>query len=317
VRCLMEARADPCRVSADGAIPVLSAAGRGHQATAKLLWEHTETFEAAGLQKDLQLLVPLVPQAQLLQRLQLEQCGTESASGQLLAQLCTKLSASDAQLDAVVLRGCFYTEEQALVAAGALGRLSLRELGLQRCKLEAAGARALASSTMHTLDLSYNPHLGSGMRDVCHALSGAGLRRLALRGCGLTDDCAPFLGTLVPGLQALVLAENDLGDQAAVQLAEVLASCGLALLDLQRTAVGLAGASALARAVTARGDCTAARAELSPSRRERANQSDHCFVRLTYNAALQPEAADDLAKERHPDHVVLFARPEAELILDF
>lgn len=105
------------------------------------------------------------------------------------------------------------------LAALVAGLPALTELELWRCRLGPEGlARALTLPGLRALELG---HVALGAAGVQRLLAaGRPLERLGLRGAGLCDaDVAALLAApWVPGLRALDLADNGLGDPAGEAL---------------------------------------------------------------------------------------------------
>src|SRR5262249_8531015 len=97
-----------------------------------------------------------------------------------------------------------------------------------------------------SLDLSGNQVGDAGVRALALSANAAGLRKLRLMTCGVTDTGAVALASPhLAGLQELDLNNSSVTDDGARALAESPHLAGLKSLGLRYSQVGTAGCSAL------------------------------------------------------------------------
>jgi Leucine Rich repeat len=142
----------------------------------------------------------------------------------------------------------------------ALANSALTVLTLSSCRLDAAGARAVACiisgvSTLQSVDVSYNPLGAQGAAALLQAVSSSkSMLSLAVAGCAVAEGAAAIAAALAVDtqLQALNLAYNDLGAQGAAALAAaVRRNSTLTSLNLRGNCLKEVGGRVLAKALLA------------------------------------------------------------------
>jgi Leucine Rich repeat len=143
----------------------------------------------------------------------------------------------------------------------ALANSALTVLTLSSCRLDAAGARAVACiiagvSTLQSVDVSYNPLGAQGAAALLQAVSSSkSMLSLAVAGCAVGAEGAAAIAAALAvdtQLQALNLAYNDLGAQGAAALAAaVRRNSTLTSLNLRGNCLKEAGGRVLAKALLA------------------------------------------------------------------